>query len=361
MNSSRYANLNRLQSRIVAGVVLTVTLLCVWISNSKYRISFEDRPHRASNDIDLYYAETRSVWEGESYYEAAHRELKARGYPTHSLFNWRTPLPMWLLGQFPDPLFGRWVLGLMGIGLVLAGSLIVYREGSFLEAFLAGLLLGGTTIPIFAGVLFVMPVLWAGVMIGLSLCCFKLERPYLAVFFGIAAAFFRELAVGYCLLMLSFAVMKRNRREAVAWVIALVSYAIFFASHAIIVSSLLGFRGIVQTDDWLRFGGPSFLIACAHVSGFLLVLPQWVAALFLCFAVFGLIGWKSEMGLRTGLTTAGYLAVFSIFGKEVNQYWGAMIAPLLCMGFAKSPTAVCDLLRSVRGKSATPLATANQQ
>ena len=40
---------------------------------------------------------------GEGYYQVAAEELVERGYPTRSVFNWRTPLPMWTAHAFlPD-------------------------------------------------------------------------------------------------------------------------------------------------------------------------------------------------------------------------------------------------------------------
>lgn len=353
--------------------MLIVTASLVAVSVSDYRISFDLRKKHRKNDIDLYFAEAVAVHDGAGYYETAYRELTNRGYPTRSVFNWRTPLPMWLVSQLPDPQTGRWLIGLPAIALVLCGAWLVRREGAFGEALIAGTLLGGTAIPVFSGVQFVMPVLWGGVLIGLSLCCFGLKSPasadvqtnrlplsnrwssresrftYLAVGCGIAAAFFRDLAVGYCLLMLLYAAANRRWREVLAWTAGLAVYAAFFAWHATRVADYLTADGGVHGGDWIQAGGAAFLIACAHVSGFLLVLPQWCAAIFLAFAVFGLIGWKSETGFRALLTAGGYLAVFSIVGKDVNQYWGALVAPLLVMGFAKSPTAFIDLWNAVRG------------
>ena len=52
-------------------------------------------------DVALYRAEVDRISRGEGYYQAAAAELTPRGYPTRSVFNWRTPLPMWLLGKLP--------------------------------------------------------------------------------------------------------------------------------------------------------------------------------------------------------------------------------------------------------------------
>ena len=38
-------------------------------------------------------------------------ELRTRGYPTASVFNWRTPLPLWVIGKLPHPMIGKVLLG----------------------------------------------------------------------------------------------------------------------------------------------------------------------------------------------------------------------------------------------------------
>ena len=58
----------------------------------------------------------------------------------------------------------------------------------------------GPLLPCLLGDLYVMPVLWAGMLIGLSVCGYGLDRPYLGATAGVAAVFFRELALPYCLL-----------------------------------------------------------------------------------------------------------------------------------------------------------------
>ena len=47
-----------------------------------------------NGDVALYRAEVERVHAGENYYQVAGQELVARGYPTASVFNWRTPLPV---------------------------------------------------------------------------------------------------------------------------------------------------------------------------------------------------------------------------------------------------------------------------
>src|SRR5207244_3739842 len=45
--------------------------------------------YQGGNDLKLYGAIVRRVHDGEGYYDAAATELRAQGYPSASLFNWR--------------------------------------------------------------------------------------------------------------------------------------------------------------------------------------------------------------------------------------------------------------------------------
>ena len=105
--TTSYTRLTRRQARwalaliaaaIVAGVAVTLSPLA----------SSNLGPHpNEKGDVALYQAEVDRIHQGEGYYQAAAAELTARGYPTRSVFNWRTPLPMWLLGKLPNVVLGK--------------------------------------------------------------------------------------------------------------------------------------------------------------------------------------------------------------------------------------------------------------
>jgi hypothetical protein len=77
---------------------LLAIAFCVAVSLSPMASGFADAPSRGASDVDLYHAEVERIARGESYYSAAGAELHERGYPTRSIFNWRTPLPKNVLG-----------------------------------------------------------------------------------------------------------------------------------------------------------------------------------------------------------------------------------------------------------------------
>ena len=105
------------------------------------------------------------------------------------------------------------------------------------------------------------------------------------------------------------------------------------------------------------FGGAAFVISIAQMNAYLLLLPQWVTAVFLMLALVGFAGWNTPAGRLAGFTAAGYLAALAMVGQDFNQYWGSMIAPLLCLGLARGPSALVDLWRAARlgGRRVAPL------
>lgn len=143
---TRFANIDAKYARIVLAAFCVFTIACVYISLSNHRIAFNDRDATPS-DQDLYWAEVDLIAEGHGYYEAASVELTARGYPTQSVFNWRMPLPMWLLGNLPRPEYGKWLLGAFAMTLLFVGIIIGIQEGTWLQAALLGVFLGGAIIP----------------------------------------------------------------------------------------------------------------------------------------------------------------------------------------------------------------------
>src|SRR5688572_25398585 len=99
--------LSRAGARLALAAYMLFSLLAVAITLSPLRSGYADAPDRGPGDLALYRAEIERIRAGENYYQAANIELRQRGYPTRSLFNWRTPLPMWLVGKLPHPQAGR--------------------------------------------------------------------------------------------------------------------------------------------------------------------------------------------------------------------------------------------------------------
>ena len=66
--------------------------------------------------------------------------------------------------------------------------------------------------------IYVMPVVWAGVLIVLSWCCFAIDKPRWGVGLGIASLFVRELALPYCAVGVALALLTDvGERRGYGW------------------------------------------------------------------------------------------------------------------------------------------------
>jgi hypothetical protein len=209
--------------------------------------------------------------------------------------------------------------------------------------------------------LYVMHELWAGVLIALSMLAYGMRRSGWGVGLGFAALVVRELAAAYCVVCCLMAISERRWREVSAWGGAAFLYGLWYAAHAMQVLPRIGPHALAHSDGWIRFGGAAFVISVAQVNAYLLQLPQWITAIYLSLALLGFAGWTAPWGRRAGLTAAVYLGGFAIVGNPFNQYWGALIAPLLCLGVAQAPQALGDLWqRACERSSAMPTLQALQ-
>jgi hypothetical protein len=306
------------------------------------------RDRGGEGDIALYKAEVDRIRDGQGYYEAAAEELVARGYPTRSVFNWRTPLPMWLLGKLPSPAQSKAILGLLALATMILGFEALAREqGHGLGRPLAcALLLSGPMMPCALGDLYVSPVLWAGMLIAVSIGAYGVGRPRLGAAIGLAALFFRELALPYCVLAAGLAWWEGRRKELATWAVGLAAWCLFFGLHWLKVQPLIGADAISHNESWIQFGGAAFVIATTQMNSYLLLLPQWVTALFFAAGMLGLAGWNTPLGRRLGLSLCLYVVAFAMVGQQFNQYWGALVAPLWCFGVVRAPASLRDLLKA---------------
>ena len=343
-----YARLTPRQARSVLAALLAVSLVCVAITLSPWKSTRVGKKGEREGDVALYQAEVDRVRAGQGYYEAAAAELTRRGYPTRSVFNWRTPLPMWMLGKLAHPALGKGLLGLLALAVMVLGFEALAREqGHGLGRPVAcALLLTGPFILCVLGNLFVMPMLWAGVLIALSLCAYGLNKPGWGVAMGLLAAFFRDLAIAYCALAAVLAWRERRPKELAAWIVGVVAWGLFFGYHCWRVGPLISADARAHPEGWIQLGGLPFVISTVQVTAYLLLLPQWITALYFVAAMLGFAGWHTPWGQRVGLTACLFLVAFAVVGQEFNQYWGSLFAPLLCFGVVRFPASIRDLWKA---------------
>ncbi len=344
LGESSFARLQPKVARAVLQLFFLIAAVLVAISLSPQQIGFADGPRFADapTDIDLYNAEIAAMRGGEGYYAAAARELHESGYPTASVFNWRTPLPMSLIAQLPEP-GGRILIAAAAVLLICCASVQVARRRGVSAGVLAALLIFTAVMPCFLPRVYVMPMLWAAVLIGLSLCAYAANWRLAAVALGLAALAMRDLAGLYCWIAAIMAVRDRQWKELGSWCLGFAIYAIFFWLHAIQVAAFKPALAIAHDGSWLQLGGAAFVIALAQVNSVLLSIPQPFAAIYLALALLGLASIRDPALARIALTTCAYVILFAFVGHPFNQYWGALIAPMLAIGVALSPGALHDL------------------
>lgn len=317
----------------------------VGVSVSPWQSGYADATGRGeeSSDVHLYHAEVARIQRGEGYYEAAAVELPARGYPTQSVFNWRTPLPMWLVGKLPRADFGRALIAGLALLAVIWSITAVELRGGLRQAICCALLLIGALLPCVLETAYVMPVVWAATLMAGSIAAFGTKRTRIGVALGVAAMFVRDLAVGYVVVSLGLAVVRRRWSEVGAWLAGLVAWGCFFAWHAEQVAAHRPADAVAHVGSWLQSGGLAFVLSASQMNSYLLLLPQWVTAIYLALALLGFAGWRDAWGERVGAITIGYLLVFAFVGYDFNQYWGMLTAPLLCIGAARGPSVLVAL------------------
>jgi hypothetical protein len=338
-----FANVSRRTARLILIGVLLAVVVCVSISLSPLQSSNLNPDMDRPGDVDLYHAVVERVHAGEGYYETLGDELRTRGYPTASVFNWRTPLPLWLIAKLPHPLIGKGILCALALAVLLGSFELIGREGGTPRAQICGMALVGALMPVMLNNLYVMPGLWAGVLVALSLVTLGLGYRRTGIALGMCAWLARDLAGLYCVALLAYAIWNRRWKEAIAWAACVAIYAAYFSFHTTQFLAMTGATEAAHPESWLQFGGLAFVISTAQMNAFLLVLPQWVSAIYLPLCLLGLASWNSPAGRRITLVVVAYLAAFMCVGQMFNQYWGSLFAPALCFGIAFAPAALHEL------------------
>ncbi len=197
------------RARAALAVTGVAALLLVAVTFSPLRSGFADAPSRGAGDVELYQAEATRVAAGANYYDAIATELRTRGYPMKSVFNWRTPLPVWLVGALPEGWAQTLLMGTAGVTWLLGLAMLGHEFGRL--GIVAGLVtVSGAMLPCLIDDIFIMPEVWAGVMIGLSAAAYGTERPGKGMLAALAALFLRELSAPWCLVCLVFDVRRAD-------------------------------------------------------------------------------------------------------------------------------------------------------
>ena len=297
-----------------------------------------------SDDLSLYAQVVQRVHSGEEYYDALGGELRTRGYPTSSVFNWRTPLHLVLIARLPSPI---WAQALLLIGAACAVGLAVIATCRAGQYALAGVQSVMMCLPLGIAILphpFFYAEVWSGTVIAISVGCYALGWRLAGASAGLLALFFRELALPFVAVSIVVAYREKRRSELIVWLAGLAGYAVYLGIHAAAVMSRIPPSSVFNAvGHWIQFGGWRFLLMTSRM-GLLLGFPFKVMAFYLPLALLGLVGWDWPLAHRVILTVGAYLLAFSILGAPMNFYWGAEYSPLLAFGTTWALPACRDLV-----------------
>jgi hypothetical protein len=310
------------------------------------------------NDLGLHQLVIEHVRSGRNYHQSACEEMAAHHFIRGSPFNVRLPAYAWLMGAFPNDDWGRYLLSILALGALLLIGIDSYRELGLFPTLITGTLLGLLVWWCFVSQVMYLQEMWSGTLIVLSLGAYGLGWWPVAVATGLAALFFRELALPYCVVSATVAWAHGHRREATTWFLGLLAFAGFLAWHAAQVARFPS-TGNVSAGHWVQFGGLPFHLTTVRMYPLFIVMnedghpwiPGWVVGLYLSAALVGLSGWKGEQGQRAAGTMVLWLLAFAVLGSHYHRYWGWLYSPLLALGPGRAPAALADLIRALRHKT----------
>ena len=282
-------------------------------------------------DAELHANTIARLRSGEPYYPAVGAELRANGYPTQSVFNWRTPLHYEIVALLPANI-SAWLIRGLSVLVVLGAIWALADRAPAMTIAGALLLLGAVLVPLLGMSAVLFGEIWSGLLIGLSLACYYRRRGVLAAVAGVLALFMRELAAPYVVVCALLAVRSRRRREMAAWAIGVAAYAVYYARHALQAMEHVHPTDLSNAAAWIQFPGLPFLLRTLRENGWLLLLPAWAAPIVCVLATAALFAPSAPPQLKASL--AAYFVFFLVVGQPFNDYWGLVATPIWAYALA---------------------------
>jgi hypothetical protein len=300
----------------------------------------------------MFEAVCARVRDGESYYRAMAAELRARHYPTASIFNWRTPLPYAAARVVPSGYLRAGLISL-GAGLLILTAVVLknHSPAMIIVALVAQV---GAMVALIDPAAPVLAENWTGVLIGLSISAYQLRAWRTAACIGVLALFFRELAAPYVVVCALLALRERRRQEIAVWMAGAVAYGAFFLWHVHEVRLLQRPGDLSHLNSWLFGGGPAFLLETLRTNAWVLMCPPWIPAASAILAALAAAAIRRGTGSHLRGTILAYGAMFMAIGQPFNNYWGFVTAPIwaLAVGYGLEAVwqslAVCAAIEAGR-------------
>ncbi|MDE1467227.1 hypothetical protein [Aurantiacibacter sp. D1-12] len=299
-------------------------------------------------DLQLYDAIAERVAAGESYYEVAVEEQRARDFPVRPGLAVRLPTLVYVTA-----LLGEWGMIVLAVALAIA-TIVAWHfrlrdepGGPGRLRYLLLLLIIGA-VSGFKPQYLALHEVWAGMLIALSIGLYRPDRWGWALLAGILALAVRELALPFILLMGWLALLRGNRGEAAAWLGVVLLFAGVLTAHLIAVSGVTS-EADPASPGWMALRGIGGWTANIVLSSPLHLLPPYVAAPLVLLPLLGWAAWRSWFGVTGFLLCLGYGVLFMIAGRDNNFYWALIVMPVWFVGYAFVPRALASLWNSARG------------
>ncbi|KQU55942.1 hypothetical protein ASG67_07585 [Sphingomonas sp. Leaf339] len=323
--------LGRLQARILLGVLIVLVLGMVLMGG----VAALDLTDRLVFDETL----VERVRHGGTFYSMAAETLRGGGLPLRPALFFPVPtLPM--IAAMVPPFLLVAALWLLAAAAVAAWSarlapLLIGRPG---RAVALVLLIAGVSSAVRTD-LAVMPEVWAGLLIALSLAIRRPGRWLEAVALGLAAALLHGIAALYLIVMAGWAWRDHGRREAIGWVLAIVALLPVLALHGQAAAAVVGPLD-AATVFWTAVVNPVDALGTLAAMTYAAALPAGVGAVLVLVSLIGWATWRDDVARRVATTLVVFLAAIISGGSTAAAL---LVAPVALLGLAFVP----DLLRDL--------------
>jgi hypothetical protein len=313
-----------------------VFALTLWLTPAK-AVSTTAPP--TLTDRELFTAVVDGMRTGRSYYEVYGAESRTRGYPTRSVFNWRTPLLLPSVALL-TPRVGFLVLMALAFALLVQAHSLLRRELLWVLT-----LAPAALIALVPGEVYFTES-WAGLCLGLSAVAYARRRETAGASWALLALFIRELAAPYCVFAALLALYRRRWREVGVWIGGAMLYALYFGAHVWQASRHVLPGDPAHNHSWLYGGGLPFVFQLWQRNVALIAAPAPMFALVVALAVAA--WWAPKMPVHVRATVLIYSGLFLFIGQPFNTYWGELIAPLVALWLAYIPAGLSILWKNAQ-------------
>jgi hypothetical protein len=321
-------------------------------------------------DNALFSAVIERVARGEPFYASMGTELRARGYPSASVFNWRQPPLFVALAR--APLVMRIVLVLLALGAI-GGTAVLFLHPSahnpraadpgahpsahnpragdpgaqqrpevLLVAVLAQT---GAAMTALTPLGFTLPETWVGILVALSVVAYTRGHVLVGAAFGLTGFLLRDLVGPYVAVCIYLALRGRRRTELMFWAVGLCAWAVTYGIHAVAAMNAMQ-PGDLAHPSWVQFAGLPFVLATIGFGGWLYLMPPWAAAVASVLLVAAI--WAPAKADHLKGTVATYLGFFAVVGQPFNQSWGLLTASTWAIAFGFGLQGLERLVRQAR-------------